>query len=209
MNLNDFDAFIFDLDGTLLDSGKYHVRAFSDAVLEQSGYRLLPNEQHEFFASHTLPFSKILNERHGLQLVPKDVLERKRLRMKEIFQIDLFSGAYNFLKKWKGIKPMGLATNSPLVFVDPILKESRLMEFFDSIITADEVTHRKPDPEIITSTIQKLQVAPSKALVFEDQLMGIDAALSAGAQVVAVDNGQRVDFPKTISLMSWTELLKK
>ena len=103
---------------------------------------------------------------------------------------------------------MGLATNSPLSFVDPALEEVGLLNFFDTITTADEVTHRKPDPEIIQITIQKLKTDPVNTLVFEDQLMGVDAARSAGAQVVAVDNGQHVVFPKTIPVLTWKALLE-
>ncbi len=208
MNLGDFDAFIFDLDGTLIDSGKYHARAFADAVLEQGGYRLEPDEHHEFFASHSKPFARVLNDRHGLRLDPENVLEHKRRRMKEIFRVDLFDGAREFLEKWKGIKPMGLATNSPASFVAPALEEADLAGFFDSVTTADEVVHRKPDPEMIMIAIQKLQADPLNTLVFEDQLMGLDAALGADTQVVAVDNGQRVVFPETVPVMTWKDLLK-
>jgi HAD superfamily hydrolase (TIGR01509 family) len=208
MNLSDFDAFVFDLDGTLIDSGKYHARAFADAVLEQSGYTLTPDEHHEFFASHSMPFSLVLNARHGLRLVPEKVLEHKRIRMKEIFTTELFDGARDFLEKWKGVKPMGLATNSPSSFVDPALEKAGLMGFFDTVTTADDVAHRKPDPEMIQIAIQKLQADPLNTLVFEDQLMGLDAALGAGAQVVAVDNGQRVVFPEAIPVLTWKALLE-
>ena len=209
MKLEAFAAFILDLDGTLIDSGKYHMLAFSDAVLQQSGYRLTPDERHEFFASHSKPFARVLNARHGLQLVPERVLERKRVRMKEIFRIDLFEGAREFLEKWRGIKPMGLATNSPLSFVRPVLEEAGLARFFDAVTTSDEVVKRKPDPEMVEITTQKLEIDPAKVLVFEDQLMGITAALDAGAQVVAVDNGQRVAFPESVPVMTWKELLKQ
>ena len=194
MNLGDFKAFIFDLDGTLIDSGKYHVQAFSDVVLGLGGYRLTPEERLEFFASHSKPFAQVLNARHGLRLVPERVLERKRVRMKEIFRIDLFEGARDFLEKWRGAKPMGLATNSPSSFVGPVLEGAGLAKYFDAITTADEVTHRKPHPEMVEATIQKLRAVPGNTLVFEDQLMGIAAARDAGAQVVAVDNGEKVVF---------------
>jgi len=208
MNLAAYDAFIFDLDGTLIDSGKYHTQAFSAAVLEQSGYRLIPSEYQEFFASHSKPFARVLNARHGLRLDPEKVLEHKRQRMKEIFQVILFEGAHDFLEKWKGIKPMGLATNSPASFTIPALKEAGLEDFFDSVTTVDEVLHRKPHPEMITLALRKLQADPLNTLVLEDQLMGIEAAQSAGTQVVAVDNGQSVKFPADIPVLSWKELLK-
>ena len=77
MKLWDYEAFIFDLDGTLIDSGKYHAQAFSDAVLSHSGYALKPEEHHEFFGKHSTWFAETLNERYGLTLDPEVVLKEK------------------------------------------------------------------------------------------------------------------------------------
>lgn len=207
MKLENFEAFILDMDGTLVDSGKYHARAFADAVLAQSGYELRPSEHHEFFASHSMPFSRVLNERYGLSLEPEKVLEQKRRRMAEIFVAELFEGAHEFLEQWYGKMPLGLATNSPLSFALPTLEEAGIAKYFDSITAADEVKNRKPDPEMIELAIQKLQSDPLNTLVFEDQLLGVEAARAAGAQVIAVDNGQPVEFPVDVQVATWKELL--
>jgi beta-phosphoglucomutase len=207
MKLCDYDAFIFDLDGTIIDSEKYHSRAFADVVLAHSGYRLTPDEHLEFFSKNSAWFAEELNARYGLSLDPDGVLAHKRRRVREIFEARPFSGAREFLDRWFGKKPMALATNSPQGFVQPALEKAGLLEFFDHITTSDEVAHRKPDPEIIERTVQKLGSDPLKTLVFEDQLIGIQAARSAGAQVVAVDNGQSVDFPADVDTHTWRELL--
>jgi phosphoglycolate phosphatase/pyrophosphatase PpaX len=208
MNLRDYEAFILDLDGTLIDSGKYHAQAFADAVLGQSGYALKPDEHHEFFSKHSTWFAENLNERYGLKLDPELVLEHKRERVKEIFVAELFAGARDFLEFWHGKKKMALATNSPASFVLPALEEVDVVKYFDCITTADDVTRRKPDPEIIEVTVQRLGVDPLKSLVFEDQLIGIEAARSAGARVIAVDNGQPVNYPVDVAVHSWQSLLK-
>lgn len=208
MKLWDFDAFILDLDGTLIDSGKYHAQAFADAVFEQSGYRLTPDEHHEFFATHSSRFSVVLNERHGLALDPGYVLDYKRARVKEIFVAELFEGAREFLELWKGRMPMALATNSPLSFVQPAIEEVGMDRFFEFIVTADDVQRRKPDPEIVQVALAKLGVEAQRTLVFEDQLIGIEAARGAGAHVVAVDNGQPVIFPVDVAVHTWGELVK-
>lgn len=207
MKLWEYDAFIFDLDGTIIDSERYHAQAFADAVLAQSGYRLNPDEHLEFFGKHSTWFAVELNDRYGLSLVPEQVLAYKRRRVQEIFVARPFDGAREFLRQWYGKKPMALATNSPLGFVQPALEKAELIKYFNQITTSDEVVHRKPDPEIIERTIQKLQVDPLKTLVFEDQLIGIQAARSAGAEVIAVDNGQSVDYPVDVGVHSWHELL--
>lgn len=207
MKLHDYEAFVFDFDGTLIDSGKFHAQAFADAVLAQSGYRLTPAEHFEVFASHSADFCPVLNNRYGLSLDASSVLAEKRGRVKEIFKADLFDGAREFLDKWRGLHLFGLATNSPLEFVFPALAESGLSDYFDCITTADDVAHRKPHPEIFEITFQKLGVDPLKTVVFEDQLIGIEAARTAGAQVVAIDNGQPVAFPVDIPVATWKELL--
>lgn len=209
LNLADFDAFILDLDGTLIDSGKYHARAFADAVLEQGGYELTPAEHDEFFATHSTIFANTLNRRYGLSLDPERVLARKRERMREIFRVELFDGAQDFLERWYGKKQMALSTNSPASFVYPALEESGLDRYFESVATADDVAMRKPDPELVEFTLQRLEVPPSRVLVFEDQLIGIEAAHAAGAAVLALDNGQPVVFPDNIRVATWRELLKK
>jgi len=200
-------TFLFDLDGTLIDSEGYHARAFADAVLAQSGYRISQDEHREFFSSHSTWFAEELNRRHGLSLNPDEVLAHKRKRVREIFKARPFKGAREFLDFWKGRKPIALASNSPIGFVGPALKEAGLIDYFDVITTSDEVTRRKPDPEMIERTIQKLGADPLRTLVFEDQLIGVNAAQAAGAQVVAVDNGQPVAFPPDVALHTWSELL--
>lgn len=207
MTLDEFDAFILDMDGTLVDTGKFHARAFADAVLDQSGYVLLPHEHHEFFASHSVPFARVLNQRYGLSLDPEKVLKQKRRRMDEIFVAELFEGAREFLDRWYGVRPMALATNSPRRFALPTLEAVGIKSFFEHIITTDDVENRKPDPEMIDLSIHKLQTKPEKTLVFEDQLLGVEAARSAGASVVAVDNGQAVEFPPDVPVATWKEWL--
>ena len=208
MKLWDYEAFILDLDGTLIDSGKYHSRAFADAVLEYSGHVLTPDELLEFFGMHSTWFAGILNERYGLSLDPEQVLAFKRKRVKEIFVAEPFSGARDFLEQWKGKKPMALASNSPLSFVEPALREADLFKFFDVITTSDEVAQKKPHPEIIQITVGKLGVSSEKTLVFEDQMVGIEAAQAAGAKVVAVDNNQPMNYPIDVAVHTWSELLK-
>ena len=208
MKLSEYEAFIFDLDGTLIDSERYHAKAFADAVLEQSGYRLNPDEHREFFGKHSTWLAEELNDRHGLSMEPERVLARKRGRVQEIFEARPFKGAREFLECWHGRKPLALATNSPREFVMPALEEADLVKYFDAITTADEVTHRKPDPEIVERTVQKLGVDPLNTLVFEDQLIGVQAAQSAGTPVLMVDNGQKIDFPADVPVFFWAALLE-
>lgn len=209
MRLDGFDAFIFDLDGTLIDSAKYHARAFADTVIALSGYVLTPVEYLELFASHSVRFALVLNERHGLGLDADEVLYKKRHRMTEIFQAEVFPGAKEFLQCWHSRMRMALASNSPQMFVEPALEMAGLRDFFDGVITVDDVTNRKPDPEMFQVAMQKMGVDPQHTLVFEDQLVGIEAARRAGTQVIAINNNQPVVFPTDVPVKTWSQLVEE
>jgi HAD superfamily hydrolase (TIGR01509 family) len=188
-DLKQFDAFIFDLDGTLINSEQYHADGFAQAVEALSGYRLTAAERREFFETHTNRFTPVLAKRHGLALDSAQVLEYKRAQVRANFKTEPFPDALAFIEKWRGRKRMALASNSPLQFVQNALDEAGLSGHFDAVCTADDVTHRKPDPEMYELTLRRLNLPPGAVAVFEDSPAGVTAAQRAGCFVFMVDNG--------------------
>jgi beta-phosphoglucomutase len=187
--LDEYKAFIFDLDGTLINSEKYHADGFEYAVEFLSGYRLTPAERREFFESHTHLFTPVLAARHGLKLDPAEVLKHKREHVERCFKTEILPGAPAFIEKWRGRMRMALASNSPRFFVKQALVEARLIDLFESVITADDVTVRKPDPEMYILTLKNLGLAPDDVMIFEDSPAGVAAAQAAGCAVVMIENG--------------------
>lgn len=206
MDLHQTDAFVFDLDGTLIDSEKYHADGFAWAVEALSGYRITEAERREFFESHTRVFTPVLSARHGLNLNPAEVLEYKRAHVRDHFKTEVFPEALAFIEKWSGRKRMALASNSPACFVARALQEAGIEDRFETICTADDVTHRKPDPEMVRLTLSRMGLAPDAVLVFEDSPAGVKAARAAGCPVWLVlnDSGRRIDGVFTVT---WKELL--
>lgn len=203
--LDEYKAFVFDLDGTLINSEKYHADGFEYAVEKLSGYQLTPAERREFFEAHTNIFAPVLAERHGLTLCPDEVLKHKRIHVAQNFKVELFSGVEAFIQKWRGKMRMALASNSPRQFVKNALVEAHWVDLFESVVTADDVIHRKPDPAMYHLTLENLKLAPDEVLIFEDSPAGVAAAQAAGCPVIMIENGTGRAV-EGVSRYTWKEL---
>ena len=99
--------------------------------------------------------------------------------------------------------PLGLATNSIRKTALQMLNCAGIQDYFDSIITNEDVQFPKPHPEIYLKSAEKLGVAPKELLVFEDNPNGIRAATEAGCKVLRVTN------PADVTLEKFLEFIKE
>ena len=206
-DLKQAKAFVFDLDGTLINSERYHADGFAEAVRAVSGYQITESERREFFEGHTSTFVPVLAERHGLDLDPAEILKYKRAHVREHFRPDVFPQAINFIKRWRGKKRLALASNSPKPFVKRALVEARMIDLFEVVCTADDVSHRKPDPEMYLLTLDWLGLSPAEVMVFEDSPAGVLSAQRAGCPVIMVDNGAERSVDG-VEKHTWKELAR-
>jgi HAD superfamily hydrolase (TIGR01509 family) len=97
-----------------------------------------------------------------------------------------------------------VGSSSPASWVRTHLANLGLLERFDVIVTQDDVSFAKPAPDIFLRVLQKLEVAPDKALVLEDSLNGVRAARAAGIRVIAVPNSvtRHQDFHEASAVLS-------
>jgi HAD superfamily hydrolase (TIGR01509 family) len=205
LDLNQYKAFIFDLDGTLIDSEKYHADGFAHAVKALTGYQMTDEERREFFEAHTHSFAPVLAARHGLDLDVDEALKYKRAHVRDHFKTDVFPQAVHFLKKWRGRKRMSLASNSPKSFVKNALVEGGMIDLFETVCTSDDVMHRKPDPDMYLLTLEWMKLDAQDVLVFEDSPAGIQAAQAAGCPVVMINNGTGRSV-EGIDKLNWRDL---
>lgn len=204
--LGDYTAFIFDLDGTLINSEKYHADGFQHAVEALSGYRLTASERREFFESHTRLFTPVLAARHGLDLDTEEVLRLKRQHVDRHYRTEVLPGAQAFMDAWRKQMRMALASNSPRLFVKRALVEAAWIDLFESVVTADDVLHRKPAPDMVLATLNRLDLKPEEVMIFEDSPPGVRAAQSAGCDVVMIDNGA-ARVVEGVPKYTWKDLL--
>lgn len=207
LNLNQYQAFIFDLDATLIDSGKYHADGFSRAVEALGQYLITEEERCEFLEQRCLEFTPVLAARHGLELDPLKVLELEQDYVQAHFSPELFPGARTFVHKWKKRKPMALVSGCSKAFVKRVLIDARLIDVFELVITADDMVPGSPGSELIRETLSGMGRAPDEVLVVEDGPSGAVDAQRAGCPVVIVEdgNGRAVDGVQNVT---WRELFK-
>jgi HAD superfamily hydrolase (TIGR01509 family) len=184
----EFDAFIFDCDGTLVDSMALHHRAWC-AALAESGARFDFN--WEVFTSRAgmgLPETVVeLNRQFGESLEPEAIVRAQRLHFERLMpELSVVESVAAVAKASYGKRPMSVASGGEKRIVTRSLELVGLRTYFDPIVCQEDVVRGKPHPEMFLLCAERMAVAPERCLVFEDGEMGFLAAEAAGMQCVRV-----------------------
>lgn len=198
-------AIVFDMDGVLIDAREWHYEALNEA-LELFGHTI-PRSRHlgEFDGLPTRRKLEILTDTdafppHLYQIVNKIKQERtSRIILSRCYPMRNHLALVSYLKS-KGY-PLGLATNSIRKTTMQMLNCAALVEYFDSILTNEDIGFPKPHPEIYLKSAESLNVHPRNLLVFEDNLNGIQAAREAGCQVLQVSDPSEVTLENFLQHM--------
>lgn len=183
-----FDAVIFDCDGTLVDSMPAHFEAWCEALALHGAGGIF--KEDVFFAMGGRPTMDIvveINDEYDLKLDPGAVAFAKREAfLKRLPTVGLIDEVSNFAESLRGKVPMAIATGGSRMVVEKTLKAVGISDWFDEVVTADDVTEGKPAPDIFLKAAKLLGVDPSRCLVLEDAPAGILAGQRAGMQVIAI-----------------------
>lgn len=189
--LQNKEAIIFDLDGTLVDS-MWIWPAIDEEYMKK--YSLsMPEGFHEAIEgmSYTETAQYFLNTFPEINQTLREVQEEWLEMTFEKYQteVKLKNGAYDFIceQRKRGVK-FGIATSNARELVDVTLKALQIEELFDTVRTSCEVEAGKPAPDVYLKVAEDLKVSPEKCLVFEDVPMGIMAGKNAGMTVCGVDD---------------------
>ena len=188
MNLYETRAFIFDMDGTLVDNMHFHTEAWGK-MLSENGVEM---NAHNFLVKtagktnrEILPtvFGEISDERI------KELGHRKESLYQELFlpHRAVVKGVIEFLEEAEklGVK-MAVSTAAPVMNVEFILDGLDLRKYFQAVVTAADVKEGKPNPEIFLKSAEKLNVEAENCLVFEDAIGGFEAAHRAGMKSIGI-----------------------
>jgi len=189
--MTNIDACIFDLDGVIVDTAKYHYLAWRDLATEL-GFVFTLDHNERLKGVSRMTSLEILLEVGGVTLDENRKLEladqKNRQYVSYIEKMtpdEILPGVIDFLKSIRsaGIKTaIGSASkNTPL-----ILDRLQLNSYFDVVIDGNKVSEAKPNPEVFLKGAYELGVSPSNCIVFEDAAAGVEAAIRGGMKCVGI-----------------------
>jgi len=186
-------AFIFDLDGVIVDTAKYHFLAWQK-IASELGIEFTPEHNENLKGVSRIRSLDLILELGNIQASQED--KNKWLIQKNedylSYLVDM-----NFSEILPGVMPVleylkennqGIALGSASKNARPILEKTGILSYFNVIIDGNDVTNAKPDPEVFVQAAKGLQIANENAIVFEDSVAGIQAANTA--KMVSIGIGE-------------------
>ena len=181
-----FGAYLFDCDGTVVDSMPLHFLAWKQALGEWN----CAFSEDTFYAWGGLPVAEVisrLNVEHGLKMPVAAVEVRKEhLYYDNISRLQVVPEVVEHIDAMYGKIPFAVVSGSTRESVVKSLEAVGLLDKFETLVCAGDYAKSKPDPEPFLLAASRLGVAPAACLVFEDTDMGIQAATAAGMASVKV-----------------------
>ena len=181
-------AFIFDMDGVMLDSEPFQLQSFNK-VLEKFNISVSMSEFKKSYMGFrdTQICGKIIND-FNLPISVEDFVSGKRNFYLSIVEkgIPQTEGLIEVVKKLHEIIPLGIASSSQIKEIETITKKFGIYDYFKVILSAHDVTNGKPAPDVYLKASQMLGIEPSLCGVIEDTKTGIISAKSAGMKCIAI-----------------------
>jgi beta-phosphoglucomutase family hydrolase len=181
-----FKAYLFDCDGTIVDSMPLHYVAWK-TVLADYGCKF---DEELFYAWGGMPVAEIiaaLNVRSGLAMPSEIIQQRKEQMYYEILPtLKAVPEVLEHIHMSHGKIPFAVVSGSTRDSVTRSLETLGILDRFETLVCAGDYKKSKPDPEPFLIAAERLGVAPEDCLVFEDTDMGIQAATAAGMASVKV-----------------------
>ena len=186
------EAVIFDWDGTLADTRKAVVYSFQK-VLKEAGCHVSDEFIERLMGVGTkktiIAAYKKCNMRLDVSTLNNLATEKIRIHAGLADIINIFEGVTELLEELQPKVKIALATMSNREVVDKLLPAKKLVGYFEVVVTADDVTKPKPDPEVFLVSAAELGVKAKNCVVVEDSVFGVRAAKAAGMRCIAVPSG--------------------
>jgi beta-phosphoglucomutase len=184
-------ACIFDLDGVLVDTAKYHFKAWK-RLTDKLGIDFTENDNERLKGVSRMASLEIILEIGQVKLDERKKLEYATLKnnwyieyISKMTPSEILPGCVQFIKELKNAKiptAIGSASkNTPM-----ILERVGMQGLFDAVADGNNITKAKPDPEVFLKAAEMVGIKPGDCVVFEDAVAGVQAALNAGMMCIGI-----------------------
>jgi HAD superfamily hydrolase (TIGR01509 family) len=182
-----FDAYLFDCDGTIVDSMPLHFVAWTQALAEYGCHNFT---EPFFYSMGGVPVEGVvqaINTRDGLSIpAAAFALRKEQLYYDLIHNLRPVPEVLEVIHASHGKLPFAVVSGSTRESVEKSLNALGILPLFATLVCAGDYTHGKPSPEPFLLAAQRLGVDPSRCLVFEDAEVGIQSATAAGMASVRI-----------------------
>ena len=188
-------ACLFDLDGVIVDTAKYHFEAWR-RLANHLGIDFTIEENEELKGISRIDSLNLILGWGGIKKSEDEILDLAALKNNWYLEMiasmqadEILPGVRDFIKSLK-LENIKIGLGSASKNSEAILKKINLLNEFDVIIDGTKVSQSKPSPEVFLRGAAALEILPQNCLVFEDALSGVEAAINAGMRVVGIGESQ-------------------
>ena len=196
-------AFIFDLDGVIVDTAKYHFLAWQK-LSQELGIEFTPEHNEELKGVSRVRSLDIILELGNVTASQEEknkwLIQKNEEYLSYLVDIDeseLLPGVLpilHYLKNHNQLIALGSASKN----ARPILEKTGIIGMFDAIVDGNDVTNAKPDPEVFLQAARLVQVKNENAIVFEDSVAGVQAANTANMTSIGIGEAEILHEAKYI-----------
>ena len=183
-----YEAFLFDLNGTMINDMPYHIKAWYKILNDLGANISMERVKEECYGKNHELLERVFPGRFTEEEKDKMSLEKEK-QYQQSFKphLQLLPGLKEFLQQSyeAGIK-MAIGSAAIMFNIDFVLDNLGIRKYFDALISADNVQHSKPDPETYLKCAEKLNIEPHHCLVFEDAPKGVESAFNAGMKTYVI-----------------------
>lgn len=187
---NRYKAFIFDLNGTMIDDMAFHVKAWYHLLNDELGAGLTVDEvKLQMYGKNGEVMDRVFGKGHfSVEEADRLSLEKeKKYQAAYLPHLKLIEGLDDFLEAARQMHiPMAIGSAAMPFNINFVLDNLHLRHYFSAIVSADDVSRSKPHPETYLKAAALLNVPPEQCVVFEDAPKGVEAALKAGMHSVVL-----------------------
>jgi beta-phosphoglucomutase len=182
-------AFLFDLNGTMIDDMPFHIKAWHQILNDLGATISLEETKHQCYGKNNDLLERVFPKRFSIKEMDTISIEKEQAYQKTYLpHLKLIDGLQHVLEaaKKQSIK-MAIGSAAIMFNIDFVLDHLSIRHYFDAIISADDVTYSKPHGETYLKCAEVLGVLPHECIVFEDVPKGVESARNAGMKAVVLE----------------------